>query len=168
MFQRPGYFITMGLISAAIWCVLSESFSASALLIGFLLGVVSTVISRFLLRKTGHIPRKRFRIGFFAFLEFLFILIRNIYKSGFLAIKRIITEKVNVGIVEIDTELKSPISRALLANSITMTPGTVTIEIQGGSIVVLWLEMLDLDREKARYVIKGELEEILARGERDG
>ena len=43
--------------------------------------------------------------------------------------KRVITGDINPGIVKFNPRLKSDIGRMMLANSITLTPGTLTVDI---------------------------------------
>lgn len=47
---------------------------------------------------------------------------------------------IRPAVVEVETRLKSPLGRMLLANSITLTPGTLSIDIQGDRILVHWID----------------------------
>jgi multicomponent Na+:H+ antiporter subunit E len=38
--------------------------------------------------------------------------------------------------VKVSTDLRHPLAVTLLANSITLTPGTVTVDVQDGSLLV--------------------------------
>ena len=59
---------------------------------------------------------------------------------------RVITGKINPGIVKISTGLKSDASITLLANSITLTPGTLTIDIDetNNDLYVHWINVTNL------------------------
>lgn len=46
---------------------------------------------------------------------------------------------LNPGIVKVRTRLKSRVGRALLANSITLTPGTLTVEMDGEWLYIHWV-----------------------------
>jgi len=67
------------------------------------------------------------------------------------------------GIVKIRTSLKSDIARTFLANSITMTPGTMTVEIQDDVLYIHWIDVKTEDPEAAAKIIKGPFERLLAR-----
>lgn len=54
---------------------------------------------------------------------------------------RILTGKINPGIVKISPELKSDLAIVMLANSITLTPGTLSIDIKEGEIYVHWINV---------------------------
>jgi multicomponent Na+:H+ antiporter subunit E len=46
---------------------------------------------------------------------------------------------INPALVEIPTQLKSPLGKLLLANTITLTPGTLTVDISDGRLLVHWV-----------------------------
>jgi len=61
---------------------------------------------------------------------------------------------INPGIVKVRTRLKSPMGRLLLANSITLTPGTLTVELSDEWLYVHWvnLDADDIDEASTRMV----------------
>ena len=65
------------------------------------------------------------------------------------------------GIVKIKTRLESDIARVLLANSITLTPGTLTLEIRGEYLFVHWINVKDEEVERASELIGGRFEKHL-------
>lgn len=48
---------------------------------------------------------------------------------------------INPGIVEVKTELESPLGRMLLANSITLTPGTLTVDLKEEKLLIHWIDV---------------------------
>lgn len=63
-------------------------------------------------------------------------------KANFDVAYRVITGKIRPGIVKISPGLTREESRVLLANSITLTPGTFTLEIDDeGSLYVHWINV---------------------------
>jgi len=67
------------------------------------------------------------------------------------------------GVVKIKTRLKSDIARVFLANSITLTPGTMTVEIKDDVLYVHWIEVGSNDPVEASKAIIGPFEYFLAR-----
>ncbi|MBU1238544.1 Na+/H+ antiporter subunit E, partial [Myxococcota bacterium] len=60
------------------------------------------------------------------------------------------------GIVKVKTTLKSPMGRLLLANSITLTPGTLTVEIEGEYLFIHWIDVSSTDVDAAsEKIVKG-------------
>jgi multicomponent Na+:H+ antiporter subunit E len=68
---------------------------------------------------------------------------------------------VNPGIVTVRTKLKSPMGRMLLANSITLTPGTLTVDMDGDLLHIHWVTVDSPDIEGATQAIVGGFERYL-------
>lgn len=94
-----------------------------------------------------------------------FKLLIEIYKAGYSAIKIIISGQIDPRVITINTTLKSAMMQSVLANSITLTPGTVTIDKQGQQLEVLWLAPTTKNAAQAGEIIKGKFEAHLMRGE---
>lgn len=67
------------------------------------------------------------------------------------------------GIVRIRTSLKSDIARVFLANSITLTPGTMSVELVGDTLYIHWIEVTTDDPHAAAKRIIGPFEFFLKR-----
>ena len=69
------------------------------------------------------------------------------------------------GIVRIKTALKSDMALTFLANSITLAPGTMCVDIDrdNGILYIHWINVKDRDREAATRMIAGRFEKILKR-----
>ncbi len=71
---------------------------------------------------------------------------------------------IKPGIVKVKTKLKSKSGLTVLANSITLTPGTMSVEIAPeGFIYVHWIYVKTDDIEKATEIIVRRFEKILER-----
>jgi multicomponent Na+:H+ antiporter subunit E len=68
---------------------------------------------------------------------------------------------VKPGIVKVRTRLKSRMGRLLLANSITLTPGTLTIEMDGEWLYVHWVSVQSPDIDAATAEIVAGFERYL-------
>ncbi len=68
---------------------------------------------------------------------------------------------INPGIVKIRTDLKSEIAQTMLANSITLTPGTLSVDIKDGFMYVHWIDVKSQDIEEATKLIAQRFERIL-------
>jgi len=65
---------------------------------------------------------------------------------------------IDPGLIKIKTKLKSEISKALLANSLTLTPGSTTVDIIGDQIYIHCIDVNRPVREEAEM-----FEKIIAR-----
>jgi multicomponent Na+:H+ antiporter subunit E len=62
---------------------------------------------------------------------------------------------IRPGVVAVRTRLSSNLGRLVLANSITLTPGTLSVDVQGDTILVHWIDCppgVDLDQATAAIV----------------
>ncbi len=114
------------------WIALNESVRPIILCSAFLLATLVFFISP--LNGTTRKEQTAFSLlSFFAYLIF------SIYKSSFIVIKNIVTNNIKVYSFALSTTLSHPIERTLLANSITLTPGTVTVDLSAEHLFVLSL-----------------------------
>ena len=72
---------------------------------------------------------------------------------------------IKPGIVKVKTILKSDIGLTFLANSLTLTPGTMTVDIdkEKGFLYIHWVEVKTQDPQKAAEQIVLKFERILKR-----
>ena len=62
---------------------------------------------------------------------------------------------VRPGIVKVKTDLKTKLAKSFLANSITLTPGTLTVDIAGPDLYVHWIYIhTDDPQEQTRQIVK--------------
>ena len=70
---------------------------------------------------------------------------------------------IRPGIVKVSTSLKNPMAQTFLANSITLTPGTLAIDLDGQDLYVHWININTDDPEKRFAEIVGRFEPMLRR-----
>ncbi|OIO33677.1 MAG: hypothetical protein AUJ70_02675 [Candidatus Omnitrophica bacterium CG1_02_40_15] len=70
---------------------------------------------------------------------------------------------INPGIVKVKTTLRSDTGLTFLANSITLTPGTLCVDIdaENGVLYIHWIDVKTQDVDKATQEIAGKFENIL-------
>ena len=77
-----------------------------------------------------------------AFVQYLYYLIKEIVFSNITVSRMILTRKEEMEpvIVHVRTRLKSETARVILANSITLTPGTITVSLTDDKLLVHCLD----------------------------
>ena len=71
---------------------------------------------------------------------------------------------IRPGILRLGSTLRSDSARTLLATSITLTPGTLSVDLAGdGGIYVHWIDVSTLEREEAAKQILGRFEWFVRR-----
>jgi multicomponent Na+:H+ antiporter subunit E len=157
------YYVFVITVLCTLWIILTENISISNILSGFIVGIVCLLITDKVLLLDYYASISE--INPLVFMKYIVYLFSQIYLAGFAAIGRILTGKIDVAVVEIDTNLESNLLTAILANSITLTPGTVTLDKSGNKLKVLWLYRITENPVEAGSIIKKDFENILMGGE---
>lgn len=141
------------------WLMLTGTTASDSLLIGALAALAIT-----LLFGEGLSFFTEFRFtpqAFVAGLLYYGYFLKELVRSN-LKLARIVLSPdlpIDPAIVKVRTRLKSRMGRLMLANSITMTPGTLTVELDGEWLYVHWVKIESTN-------IDGATEEIVAGFER--
>lgn len=118
------------------WLLLSGHFDP--LLIG--LGLASIGLTVLLMKRMNMIEHEVYPFHLFTRLPaFIVYIFREIVLSNIDVIKRIMTtgsKAISPQLVEIPLPQKTDLGRAIYANAITLTPGTVTVEMKADKIIV--------------------------------
>ena len=147
------------LIMFAFWILLSGRFDLFHLTLGVLSSALVSFLSTDILMRDN---RKHDRLGItFRFICYIPWLLSQIVLSTlhvtYLALHPKMTERIDPTIVTFKTKLQTTIAQVALANSITLTPGTITIRIEDG---VFYVHAIS---RKAAAGLPGEMEDRLAR-----
>lgn len=130
----------------ALWLLLNGRVTLEICLFGV---VIAGGVYAFCVYALGYHPshERRFirRIG--SYVVYFFTLVWEIIKANLAVIRIILSPgaEYHPAIVRLKVPLKENISRVLLSNSITLTPGTVTIEQKGDDFLVLCLDKASAD-----------------------
>jgi len=119
---------------AAMWIVLSESLSVFNVIVGVVVSILTLLATNKLLTMSYADHFHEAPIPMFIY---MLITIKEIYLSTYDMIKRIFTDRVDPTFTIYTSSLKDQVSLVLLANSITITPGTISIERSDKDILVL-------------------------------
>ncbi|MEN8224696.1 MAG: Na+/H+ antiporter subunit E [Bacteroidota bacterium] len=94
---------------------------------------------------------------------YLGVFILELVKSNLDIAKRVLSPKlpINPGIVKAETVLQSQMGRLILANSITLTPGTFTIDVIGNSLYIHCVNIEGEDMEQYAQNIVRKFEKYL-------
>lgn len=125
-----------GVFLFVFWFLLSGHIEP--LLLG--LGLASVVLTIFLMKRMNVIDHESYPIHLSSRLPaFLVYISREIVKANVDVIKRIVSYRgkfISPQLVEIPLSQKTDLGRAIYANSITLTPGTVSVELTENKVIV--------------------------------
>lgn len=91
-------------------------------------------------------------------IAYLFYFLWQLLKANLDVAFRVLHPRLPIepGIVKVKTHLSSRLGRLLLANSITLTPGTITVETDGSDFYVHWIKVEGVhDRERTKKIVAG-------------
>lgn len=154
-------FVVLGL--TVVWIILMEELSVMSVAVGVVSGFLVTLFS------WKFLPYQEIEnVKFFKLITYPIYLIGQIYAAGFSVIKIIIKGPV-VDIVTIKTQLKNEALRFLLADSITLTPGSILLDLNDDNLTLLWIRSKETkgDPDTAGEILKGKLEKKLLKADSD-
>jgi len=150
-------FMGTGIILFAFWVLLSGQFDAFHLTLGAICSILVAYLYHDLLFANVRVGDMRVVAGrFITYIPWLLyqILMSNIHVASLVLRRKM---PIDPKIVSFKTKLETDISCVTLANSITLTPGTITMEIRDGVYYVHALSKKVADELKA-----GEMEDRVA------
>ncbi len=149
--------LLQNLLLALIWTMLTGDMSFGNLMIGLLLGYLILLFQK----ASSHQGRYARKVS--ALLRFAGFSIYELLSSSIRVAHDVLTPTLHArpGIIAIPLEVESDIEITTLANIITLTPGTVTLDISEDHKVLYVHAMFADDPERVRREIKDGLERRL-------
>jgi multicomponent Na+:H+ antiporter subunit E len=154
-------FIYLFLILFIIWLLLTLSFHWQEISIGIIISLILSLILYKYYVGLGLPPLSAKRIAFSV--AYVIVLFKEIIMANIDVAYRVIHPKMPIkpGIVIIKTQLKQDIAKMILANSITLTPGTFTLDILDDKLLIHWINVRSEDTQKATKIIGERFEKYL-------
>jgi len=146
-----------------VWSLLTWPLDFQNLIAGLMVAAFVAFITGDLFSRRphhfGHITR------YFWFCYYVPVFLWECLKANIDVALRVLNPKlpINPGIVKVKTTLKSGTGLTFLANSITLTPGTLCVDIDAekGILYIHWIDVKTQDIDKATQEIVGKFENIL-------
>lgn len=115
----------LNLLIAMVWMLLNEAWTVPAFAVGVIIGMIIV----FLLRR--FFPTPFYGRKLWSILKLLYLFIVELVKSSITVIRQVTRPKLNIepGIFRTETILKSDWEITLLSMLITLTPGSVVMEV---------------------------------------
>jgi len=127
-------------------------------------GVVSLLVGllfgNLFVEKPGRVLQPQ---RWFWFLVYIPVFLWEMAKANFDVAYRVIHPKMPIkpGIVKIETNIQSEMGKAILANSITLTPGTFTVDLKDQFLYIHCINVHTEDVKEASQQIAGRFEKLL-------
>ena len=147
----------MYLVFLIIWIIFNEKFNLEILLFGL---VISAAVFAFVCRFMDYSVKKE--LHFYrklpGMLRYVFVLVKEILVANLNVCHLILSEEeeIDPALVQFRADMETPAGRAFYANAITLTPGTITVSLEGDTYVVHCL-----DESMAAGLADAKLEQML-------
>lgn len=134
-------------ILLAFWLILNNSVSPAVLVSG---GIIALAIAIGFCRECPVFNELKLTPRAFLYtLIYLVVFLGELIKANLDMASKVLSPSlpINPGIIRARTTLKSRMARLILANSITLTPGTFTIDIRGDELYIHCVNIKGEDAE---------------------
>jgi len=156
--------IVLFFVAFLVWSLLNWLPDWQHLTIGIFVALFVAFMTGDLFIKRPHVLKHPLRYWYFLF-YYLPVFLWECIKANLDVAYRVTHPRlpINPGIVKVKTRLKSDTALTFLANSITLTPGTLSVDIDRdkGILYIHWINVRATDIEKATQIIVERFERIL-------
>lgn len=156
--------IVLFFVALFVWVFLNWPPDWQHLIIGIFIAAFVTFITGDLFIQRPHVLKHPLRYWYF-FAHYLPTFLWECIKANLDVAYRVIHPglPINPGIIKVKTQLKSDTALTFLANSITLTPGTLSVDIDkdNGLLYIHWIDVKAKDTEAATRMIVERFEKIL-------
>ncbi len=155
--------IVLFVISFIVWILFTFSFDLQHIIVGLLCSLIVTILVGDIY--TQNLYKFKNPSRYLWFVYYILVLFWEMLKANIDVAYRVLHPKLPIkpGIVKVKTKLKSDTGLTFLANSITLTPGTMSVDVdkENGVLYVHWINVKTTDIEKATQIIVSRFEKIL-------
>lgn len=156
-------YVLFFLICLIIWFGLTFKFTLAYLVIGIIVSLITTIV----FGKHFLKDWKKFLnpLRYFWLLIYIPVFLWECIKANFDVAYRVLHPGLPIkpGIVKVKTNLKTEIAKVFLANSITMTPGTLAVDLIEDTLYIHWINVTSKDPNIYTKKIAGRFEKFLER-----
>ncbi|MCF8373776.1 MAG: Na+/H+ antiporter subunit E [Bacteroidales bacterium] len=154
-------FIIIFFILFVVWMLLNNSYTSVIIISGL---IVSFVVAAVFCSNCNVFTELKLtpKSILYSFV-YIVVFLKELVKSNLDVAFRVISPSlpINPGIVEVKTKLKSKMGRLILADTITLTPGTFTVDIHEETLYIHWIDVKSDDINKATKEIVSKFEKYL-------
>jgi multicomponent Na+:H+ antiporter subunit E len=154
-------YLTVFILSMVFWLLLTFEFTFPDIIAGAVASLITSLLfAGFFVKNVYKLIQPH---RYFWFLVYLAVFLWECIKANIDVAYRVLHPAMPIrpGIVKVKTTLKSDMGRMLLANSITMTPGTIAVDIIDDCLFVHWIYIRSEDPEVYTEMITGAFEKYI-------
>ncbi len=150
------------LVLLAFWFLLAFNFQIETIISGLVVTFFITVVASYnvLYTDEGYVYHGIRLRTIVVYVAFLFV---EIYKAAFMYVYNLLSHRIEPVVFTIELDVDDPVLVGVIANSITLTPGTITIDSNSESrtVTVLTLAAEGTTAEELAKPIREKFEALL-------
>ncbi len=147
----------------AVWLLFSFTWNIYSIIAGLAGSILISWLTYGVFIAEHEVSRSLFFLSPFRLAIFLFYIIYAMYASSLKMLPAVFSGKISPKIVHFKTRLRSDLARMILSNSITFTPGTITLDLNDDHLTVHWMFCNTHHSKVAGDAVKGRMETMLNR-----
>ena len=154
-------YITLFILSLIFWLLLTFKLTIPNIIVGSVASIICSIFfGRFFITNVYKLLQPH---RYFWFVVYLLVFIWECIKANLDVAYRVLHPAMPIrpGIVKVKTKLKSDLAKMLLANSITMTPGTISVDIIDDNLYIHWIYIRSEDPDVYTSMITGPFEKYI-------
>jgi multicomponent Na+:H+ antiporter subunit E len=154
-------YVTFFILGLVFWLLITFKITVPNIIVGSAASLICTLFfARYYFTSVGKFLQPK---RWFWLIIYLVVFIWECIKANFDVAYRVLHPRMPIkpGIVKVKTTLKSEFAKMLLANSITMTPGTLTVDIIGDDFYIHWIYIRSEDPAVYTGMITGVFEKYI-------
>ena len=151
-------YLALFILAFLFWLLLTFKLSAGNLVAGAVAALITSLLfSKYFFKNVGKFIQLQ---RYFWLVVYLFIFTWECIKANFDVAFRVLHPAMPIkpGIVKVKMDLKSDFAKTMLANSITMTPGTISVDMVEDILYVHWIYVSSTDPAEYTRRIAGRFE----------
>ena len=148
-------------LTLVFWLLLTWSLDVQNVIAGIIVALICTIfIGHLFFDRSINMLNPRRIFWFLYYIPFFFL---HMVKANLDVAYRVIHLNIPIrpGIVKVTTTLKTDLAKTFLANSITLTPGTLTIDVIGSDMYIHWINVRTEVPEEETAIIVRRFENVL-------
>lgn len=156
--------IAVFVLAFFVWILITSVTDVQEIIIGLVVALFIALVTGKILFKSG---RSVITGKILYFLLYLLVLFWEMLKANLNVVMIVVNPYLPIkpGFIKIESKLKEDTSLTILANSITLTPGTLTVDIDKdeGFLYIHWINVKSFEVNECTKLIGGRFESILGR-----
>jgi multicomponent Na+:H+ antiporter subunit E len=156
-------YIVAFIVLLGFWLLFTFSLKMPNLIVGAVASLLTILFfSKYFIKPVWKMLEPQ---RYFWFIIYLIVFIWECIKANFDVAYRVLHPAMPIkpGIVKVKLSLKTNIAKTILANSITMTPGTISVDLIDDTLYVHWIYVSSTNPKEYSRKVAGRFEKYIRR-----